>query len=294
MYRALSRVRYILLYDKSVSYSCREPIFYNEHVFFWLVYTLYAYALKDFHKINKHALVIAGILGVFIPFLNGIQSELWFWKSFQSGHIDSFFIDISWLFLGMITLTTAFSIRRLVPKSKSEKLEVQTAVPEKANNINPDQSTKITTFKKNVRSLTTIFKLNQIPMKTPIKIAIIWLIIAMGLAMHAALEALEYLFYHPLPEAPYHEGVPTDAHIIYLIAMIFPMIIAFLSLFYRQKGFKIFSFVYAIILCLLNVFHAVETVMAGLDNLSQVVLLLFVAIANIILVRVLNIWRKEA
>ncbi|WP_103866194.1 PepSY domain-containing protein [Aquimarina sp. I32.4] len=86
----------------------------NAFFLFWLAYILYAFISKDFHKINKHALILAGILGIAIPLLNGLQSGLWFWTSLQSNYIDSFFIDISWLLLGIISLIIAFSVQRLV------------------------------------------------------------------------------------------------------------------------------------------------------------------------------------
>ena len=105
----------ILPLDIADRFSTMSTVFF----LFWLGYAIYAYLLKDFHSINKHALILAGFLGLAIPVLNGIQSGLWFWKSLKSGYVDSFFIDISWLFLGFITLLTAFSVQRLASHSKS-------------------------------------------------------------------------------------------------------------------------------------------------------------------------------
>ncbi|WP_108868774.1 PepSY-associated TM helix domain-containing protein [Aquimarina aquimarini] len=99
----------------------------NAFFLFWLAYTLYAFISKDFHKINKHALILAGILGIAIPFLNGLQSGLWFWTSLQSNYIDSFFIDISWLLLGVISLITAFSVQRLVSHKDKRKTKNSTS-----------------------------------------------------------------------------------------------------------------------------------------------------------------------
>ncbi|WP_103071819.1 PepSY-associated TM helix domain-containing protein [Aquimarina sediminis] len=92
----------------------RFEILSNTFYIFWLSYIVYAAISKDYHKINKHALILAGVMGVMIPFLNGYQSGLWFWSSLQSGYIDSFFIDICWFFLGLLSLITAFSVKRLV------------------------------------------------------------------------------------------------------------------------------------------------------------------------------------
>jgi len=88
---------------------------------FWFAYILYAYVLRDFHKINKHALFLAGVLGMAIPCINGYQTGLWPWVSLPQGYVDTFFIDISWFFLGLISLITALSVQRLVSHKKKPK-----------------------------------------------------------------------------------------------------------------------------------------------------------------------------
>lgn len=96
----------------------RFELMSNAFFIFWLGYVIYSFVLKDLYKINKHALIFTGIMGVFIPILNGLQSKLWFWKSLQAGYIDSFFIDISWLLLGIVSLITALYIKPPVLRKK--------------------------------------------------------------------------------------------------------------------------------------------------------------------------------
>ncbi|MEM1339102.1 MAG: PepSY-associated TM helix domain-containing protein [Bacteroidota bacterium] len=94
---------------------------------FWLGYTVYAFFLKNFHKINKHALLLAGVFGILIPILNGLQSGLWPWKSLSQGYSDSFFVDVSWLFIGSICLWVGLKVKRLVAhKKKNPKKHAQT------------------------------------------------------------------------------------------------------------------------------------------------------------------------
>ena len=88
---------------------------------FWFGYVLYAYIIKDFHKINKHALMLAGVMGLVVPIFNGMQSGLWPWISLPRGYVDSFFIDISWFFLGLVSLITSLSVQRLVSHRKKQK-----------------------------------------------------------------------------------------------------------------------------------------------------------------------------
>ena len=95
-------------------FSTMSTIFF----LFWLAYTVYAFFIKDYHKINKHALILTGIMGLLIPVFNGLHSGLWLWKSLSMGFVDSFFIDMSWLILGAIALWTGLRAKRLVARKK--------------------------------------------------------------------------------------------------------------------------------------------------------------------------------
>ena len=100
----------------------RFELMSNAFFIFWLGYVVYSFMLKDFHKINKHALFLTGVLGIFVPILNGMQSNLWFWKSLRLGYVDSFFIDLSWLLLGTVSLITAFYVKRLASNKEKRKV----------------------------------------------------------------------------------------------------------------------------------------------------------------------------
>lgn len=102
---------------------------------FWFAYIIYAYIIKDFHRINKHALFLAGILGIMTPFINGVQTGLWPWVSLPKGYVDTFFIDVSWFFLGLIALITALSVQRLVSHKNKRKEKVQTKKSEKLEDM---------------------------------------------------------------------------------------------------------------------------------------------------------------
>jgi uncharacterized iron-regulated membrane protein len=87
---------------------------------FWLAYTVYAFFIKDNFKINKYSMLLAGVLGLAIPFVNGAITGLWFWKSNSMGYPDSFLIDVSWLVLGVATLLITFIIK---PAGKIKSVE---------------------------------------------------------------------------------------------------------------------------------------------------------------------------
>ncbi|MEM8999549.1 MAG: hypothetical protein AAGB24_04730 [Bacteroidota bacterium] len=128
-------------------------------------------------------------------------------------------------------------------------------------------------------------------MNNQIKVVMLWLMIVIGIVLHSVLETAEALYYSPLPEEPYGEGTPVEGHIIAIAAMIVPMLFGFLSLFLRSKTFIWIALIYASLLGLLNIFHAVAD--GSLENITQLVLLSSVAVINVLLVITLNNWRKE-
>lgn len=91
----------------------RFEIMSNTFFIFWLAYVIYAYLIKDLHKITKTALFLSGVLGLLVPFLNGLQSNLWLWKSLQLGYVNSFFVDVSWLLLGILLIIISMKIKRI-------------------------------------------------------------------------------------------------------------------------------------------------------------------------------------
>ena len=71
-------------------------------------------------------MVLAGVMGLLIPVLNGLQSGLWFWKSLSMGYTDSFFVDVAWLVMGIVTLLSAKNFRPLTTvKAGTENMEVE-------------------------------------------------------------------------------------------------------------------------------------------------------------------------
>jgi hypothetical protein len=74
---------------------------------------------KIFTLKNKNALVLTGMMGISIPLLNGVVSGLWIWKSQPLGHPDSFFVDFSWLVIGLICLFAALAIKPSSAKIKA-------------------------------------------------------------------------------------------------------------------------------------------------------------------------------
>lgn len=246
-------------------------------LFFWVAYTVYSYIIKDIHRINKYALGLGGALGVLIPILNGIQSDLWIWKSLALGYTDTFFIDTAWLCMGAIALVTTTKVKPFTRKKpfmedyKTDKKYLQQKELEK--------------------NLVQTKKPKKPTMTNQLKVVLLWLTISFSLVIHSVLETSETLYFKPLPDNSTEGSIPTEMHVIFIVAMIFPLIMSVVSMFFSSKAFKISSMVYAGLLILLNSFHVIEE--GSLSNPSQLILLSFVAAASVLLMVTLNRWRKE-
>jgi len=128
-------------------------------------------------------------------------------------------------------------------------------------------------------------------MTQQIKTIVLWILLVIGITIHAVLENSEALYFAPLPEEPYGESIPMEMHIIYILAMVMPMLFALLTLFFGGKPFKIISLVLASLLTLLHIFHVLED--GSLKNITQLLLLTFNAVASAVLVVTLVKWLRQ-
>ena len=67
---------------------------------------------KSLYFTNKYALLSGSIIGFFVPITNGIVTGNWFWLAYNNGQFQSFFIDVFWLILAIITLLVTFKIKK--------------------------------------------------------------------------------------------------------------------------------------------------------------------------------------
>ena len=121
-----------------------------------------------------------------------------------------------------------------------------------------------------------------------IKIAILWLLIAVCYSLHSIFH-LSALFFGADIKLPNANGtVPVDAHIFRIVVEVLTFLFVILSLYLLNKTYYWMSFIWAILLGVLNVVHLYETVTKDWHDLSQVALLTFIVVANIFLVRELS------
>ena len=115
----------------------RFPVITYIFAAFWVAYIIYSMWIKDYSKMTKHSFWVAGVLGILIPFFNGLQSDLWLWESLKKGWIDSFFIDFSWLIMGPISMFIAYFIK---PKAHPGKPVKTSSSPSENVSFDPEKS----------------------------------------------------------------------------------------------------------------------------------------------------------
>ena len=130
-------------------------------------------------------------------------------------------------------------------------------------------------------------------MNTISKIAFCWLLIIVALAYHVQFE-MSGLFFGKDIKSPEATGeIPYGLHYFNIAVTIIPLFFALLTAFVNHKIFIIASLVYAVLFLLLNAFHVITTGMEDISNLTQMTLLTFVVVANVLLILSINKWRKE-
>lgn len=130
-------------------------------------------------------------------------------------------------------------------------------------------------------------------MNTITKITFCWLLIIVALAYHVQYE-MSGLFFGKDIKSPEATGeMPYFLHYFNIAVTIIPLFFALLTLFVNHKIFVMVSLVYAVLFLLLNAFHVIATGIEDISNLSQMTLLTFVTVANVLLVLSINKWRKE-
>lgn len=129
-------------------------------------------------------------------------------------------------------------------------------------------------------------------MNIQFRIAFIWLMIALCYLFHSNYHLAEAFFGVDIKMKAATGTVPIAMHIFRIVVEVFTMLLALLTLYLNHRGFKVFLFIWAIVLLLLNLVHLGETVYQDLNDISQVGLLSFVVIANSYLVMDTKKWKS--
>ncbi|MCX2679545.1 PepSY-associated TM helix domain-containing protein [Galbibacter sp. EGI 63066] len=105
-----------------VFHPAGQSFLYNFYFIGWLLLSVFFIIKKNHFFTNKYCLLSGSILGLLIPVSNGITTGNWFWKAYANGHFQSFFIDVFWIVLALITLWVTFKLKKK-PNQKPLKIE---------------------------------------------------------------------------------------------------------------------------------------------------------------------------
>lgn len=101
------------LLPESLSGS-REAILNYSFFLGWLVLSILLAWKRNKEFINKFCLLVGGVLGLFIPIVNGVSSGNWFWRTWNTGEYGIFSVDAIWLCIAMICLLVVKRLRKQV------------------------------------------------------------------------------------------------------------------------------------------------------------------------------------
>lgn len=122
-------------------------------------------------------------------------------------------------------------------------------------------------------------------MPATLRIAILWLLIAFSFIMHGYYHLAELFFGADIKVAGATGKVPLNAHLFSILIEVLPLSLGVWFLFRVRKGLLWFGYIYALLLCILNVVHWVSTLMHEWSEIRQVVLLALIVLFNILLCR---------
>lgn len=127
-------------------------------------------------------------------------------------------------------------------------------------------------------------------MHTTTKIIFYWLLIGICFILHNSLHQFEIYYGKSMDIVDAGGVLPLGIHIFTILVSISPFILSVLFLNFSSKVLSWSALVWSILFLLLNIAHMIEAIAVEKPfNLSQVVLLSFIVITNILLT--LTLWK---
>ncbi|KQC30298.1 PepSY-associated TM helix domain-containing protein [Flagellimonas eckloniae] len=251
--------------------SSRQTILYSIFFLSWILLSLLFRFLRDNYKINKYSLVLGSIFALLIPIANGIASGNWFWKMYQDGQYSILSIDLFWIISGLVSALIVRKIKRPVPKIHHDTLKEEAIKEYQKNNLTTTNTIKF--------------------MRT--KISILWLFLAVGYIVHH-IYGLFGIYYNESLMIEGSDGVvPLNHHIWRIILEGLALLFSLLTLEVSKNWFKWTAFTWALLAGLFNVYHFIASLFYEISNISELLILLMMVVANTFLIMSINKWIKE-
>jgi len=263
--------------------SQKQTLIYYLFFLSWLFASVLLRSLRSNYITNKITLISGAILGILVPVANGTVTGNWIWKTYADKQYDILTVDLLWILLSCVAVLFAIKVKPSI-QEKSSLAKNPIDYKNIAAQLKEEESKALPEINTN--------NLNNIPMRT--KISLLWIFIAIGFIFHH-IYGLATVFFN---ESVLIEGAtgetPFWAHQWRILMEGLALTFGLLTLEISKKWFKTITFVWAIILGLFNVYHVVTAIIYEMSNLSEILILILLVIANTFLVKTINQWRKLA
>jgi len=130
-------------------------------------------------------------------------------------------------------------------------------------------------------------------MNIKVRISFLWLSISVCFLLHSVYHLSELFFGIDIKTPEANGTVPVAAHLFRIVVELGVLIMFLLSLYAKSKSYYVFSYVWAVLLGILNVVHLGGTIVSEFQEYSQLTLLAFIVVVNIFLIIDSNkCWRE--
>ncbi|MGB1041913.1 MAG: PepSY-associated TM helix domain-containing protein [Tenacibaculum sp.] len=264
----------------------KMTILYSSFFTVWLLATIFLRYKRDNYFTNKVTLLFGAIFGFLIPLASGFVSNNWIWNTYKAKQFNILTVDLLWIVLSIIALLIYFKIQ---PKVK-EKSTFNKYPLDYKNRKELLAKENITALKNIQTSQKTTLNQN-IPMRT--KIVILWIFLGIGWIVHH-LYGLFNIYYNETLIMDNATGeAPVIHHIYRILFEGMCLLFGLLTLEVSKKWFKISAIIWASIAGLYNVYHVIEALLYESSNISEIFMLILVALASGILIKNLYYWIKN-
>jgi uncharacterized iron-regulated membrane protein len=92
---------------------------YQVYFYSWLLLSAYYIIRKNLNRTNRETILLGSIFSIAIPFVNGLCTGNWIWKTYSTGSTDILFVDLLSLAIGIIGIISYIKI------IKRQKVQVE-------------------------------------------------------------------------------------------------------------------------------------------------------------------------
>ncbi|TCI90368.1 PepSY-associated TM helix domain-containing protein [Tenacibaculum sp. M341] len=258
-----------------------QSAIYGFYFILWLTFIFYMRFKRDNYFVNKMSLLVGGIAALLIPISSGIVSGNWIWKTIEQQQYEILTVDVLWIFIGVTSLLIHSKITKEV---KKESAFTKNPIDHKEFQKNIIEEKLKNQSKQNIKNK------NYIPMRT--KIIMLWTLLVIGFILHHVYGIANVYFKESLLMEGATGETPSWVHPWRIGLEGLAFLFAVLTVQLSKSWFKWTSLIWSIILGLFNIYHFITAIIYEPSNISEILILLLMAVANAFLVKEISDWKK--